>query len=65
VRLILMPVCAMSLATRTAASREWPPRSKKLSSTPTLSTPSTCANRSHSSRSLVVAGAWKAAAPEA
>ena len=36
-RLILMPICSASLATSTAASREWPPRSKKLSSTPTWS----------------------------
>jgi hypothetical protein len=55
-RLIPMPICSLSLATRTAASSQWPPRSKKLSSTPTLPTLSTCANRSHSSRSLVVAG---------
>ena len=34
-RLTLTPVCSTSRATRTVASREWPPRSKKLSSTPT------------------------------
>src|SRR5262249_682137 len=39
------------------ASREWPPRSKKLSSTPTCSRPSTCANASHSACSRSVAGA--------
>src|SRR6266540_3400717 len=41
------PKRAVSCAMRTAASREWPPRSKKLSSTPTRSTPSTSANSSH------------------
>src|ERR1017187_6703770 len=37
--------------------RQRPPRSKKLSSTPTWSRPSTCANTSHSACSRGVAGA--------
>ncbi|MGJ3561498.1 hypothetical protein ACR6C2_37595 [Streptomyces sp. INA 01156] len=36
--------------------REWPPRSKKPSSMPTASTPSTSANRSQSSASWTVRG---------
>jgi hypothetical protein len=62
-RLSLVPICFVSLATSTAASRECPPRSKKLSSTPTRSTPSTWANSSQSARSLAVVGAWKASDP--
>ncbi len=43
--------------TSRVASSECPPRSKKLSSTPTRSRPSTCANTSHSACSPGVAGA--------
>jgi [ribosomal protein S5]-alanine N-acetyltransferase len=64
-RLILMPIRSVSLATSTAASREWPPRSKKLSSTPTWSVPRTWANSSHKTRSRALAGAWNALAPAA
>ncbi len=61
-RLILTPSRCASRATSTAASRECPPRSKKLSSTPTWSRPSTCANTSHSACSRAVAGARPPAA---
>ena len=43
--------------TSRVASSECPPRSKKLSSTPTRSTPRTCPNTSHRARSRAVAGA--------
>src|SRR5580692_8411275 len=56
-RLTFTPSRSASRATSTAASRECPPRSKKLSSTPTRSRPSTCANKSHRARSRGLAGA--------
>ena len=45
------PSTARTRDTSRVASSECPPRSKKLSSTPTRSRPSTCANTSHSARS--------------
>ncbi|GFJ77858.1 hypothetical protein Phou_020380 [Phytohabitans houttuyneae] len=47
---------ARSRSTSVTASSECPPRAKKLSPTPTDSSPSTCANAAHRISSCTVAG---------
>ncbi len=51
--------------TAMVARREWPPRSKKLSSMPTRSTPSTSAQISATTRSVASRGAMNSAPPAA